>query len=222
MYLASLVGCRLPTPEEWHAAFEAYEKAVPPAQWNLRDETWRVQKEHVAALGDTGPRGPQLPDEGIYLPPRQSGEPPAAATGAAAKSLAQRDGTLYFRPTDATGGSTFRQLVGNVAEMVCDAPEAIAQLKERTPQGIKSFAADAGTGLFVIGGSALSPPELPTDRPLPLKPGAAYADVGFRLAFTAPSRNLAERLEWALAGQGFVKPAGDNKTASAVKAAPGS
>jgi hypothetical protein len=105
---------------------------------------------------------------------------------------------------------------------VCDAPEAFGQLKERTPQTIKSFAADAGTGLFVIGGSALSPPELPTDRPLPLKPGSAYADVGFRLAFTAPSRNLAERLEWALAGQGFVRPAGDNKTASAVKAAPGS
>jgi len=95
-------------------------------------------------------------------------------------------------------------------------------LKDRTPPKIKSFAAEPATGLFVIGGSALSPPELPTDRPLPLKPGAAYADVGFRLAFTAPSRNLAERLEWALAGQGFVKPAGDNKTASAVKAAPGS
>jgi formylglycine-generating enzyme required for sulfatase activity len=222
MYLASLVGCRLPTPEEWRAAFDAYEKAVPPAQWNLRDETWRVQKDHVAALGDGGPRGPQLPDDGIYLPPRQSGEPAAVATGAAAKSLAQRDGTLYFRPTDAAGGSTFRQLVGNVGEIVCDAPEAFGQLKERTPQAIKSFASDAGTGLFVIGGSALSPPELPTDRPLPLKPGAAYADVGFRLAFTAPSRNLAERLEWALAGQGFVRPAGDSKTASAVKASPGS
>jgi formylglycine-generating enzyme required for sulfatase activity len=222
MFVASLVGCRLPTPEEWRAAFDAYEKAVPPAQWNLRDETWRVQRDHVAALGDAGPRGPQLPDDGIYLPPRPSGEPATVATGAAAKSLAQRDGTLYFRPTDAAGGSAFRQLVGNVAEIVCDAPEAFGQLKERSPQTIKAFAADAGTGLFVIGGSALSPPELPTDRPLPLKPGAAYADVGFRLAFTAPSRNLAERLEWALAGQGFVKPVADSKTASAVKASPGS
>jgi formylglycine-generating enzyme required for sulfatase activity len=223
MYFASLVGCRLPTPDEWQAAFDAGEKAVPAAQWNLRDETWRVQKEHVAMLGDAGPggRGPQWPDDGIYLPPRPAGEPPVA-TGAAARSLAQRDGTLYFRPTDAAGGSTFRQLVGNVAEIVCDAPEPFEQLKERTPQRVKAFTEDAGTGLFVIGGSALSPPELPADRPQPLKPGAAYADVGFRLAFTAPSRNLAEKLEWALAGQGFVKRAGDDKTASAAKAPQGS
>ena len=45
------------------------------------------------------------------------------------------------------------------------------------------------------------------DKPLPIKPGAAYADVGFRLAFTAPSRNLAERLEWVLADQDYLWPA---------------
>ena len=67
-----------------------------------------------------------------------------------------------------------------------------------TPEGVRRFAADNARAIAVIGGSALSPPELPLDKPLPVKPGAAYADVGFRLAFTAPSRSLAERLEWVL------------------------
>ena len=219
MYVASLVGCRLPTPSEWRAAYDAYEKGVPTAQWNLRDETWRVQRDHVAALagGGAGNHAPQAPDEGIYLPPK--GATPVAS-GAEARALPQRDGTLYFRPADAPGGSTFRQLVGNVAEVVCDASEPFEQLKDRTPPKIKSFAAEPATGLFVIGGSALSPPEVPVDSPQAVKPGAAYADVGFRLAFTAPSKNLAEKLEWVLAGQGFVRPGAESKTASAEKNPP--
>jgi hypothetical protein len=221
MYVASLAGCRLPTPAEWRAAYDGFEKRVPPAEWNLRDQTWEVQRRHVAAApanepsGGAGNHTPQAPDDGIYLPPG-----PKPATGTAAKALPVRDGTLYFRAADGAGGTTFRQLVGNVAELVCEASERFEQLKDRRPLQVKNFAAEATEGLFVLGGSALSPPEVPNDKPLPVKSGAAYADVGFRLAFTAPSRNLGEKLEWVLAGQGFVNPGRETKTAGAGTAAP--
>jgi formylglycine-generating enzyme required for sulfatase activity len=212
MYVAALVGCRLPTPGEWRAAYNGFEKGVPTAEWNLRDKTWAVQRDHVAGMRSEGGAQPaQLPDEGIYLPPV-----PKAQTGAAARAYPHADGTLFFRPAGESGGATFRHLVGNVAELVCEASEPFEQLADKQPQRLKAFAAESGRGLFVIGGSALSPPEVPLDAPLPVKPGAAFADVGFRLAFTAPSRNLAEKLEWVLAGQGFVQPGGASKTASAA------
>jgi formylglycine-generating enzyme required for sulfatase activity len=222
IYVAGLAGCRLPTTAEWRAAYDGFEKAVPAAEWNLRDQTWQLERDRLAKVGsaggENGNRGPHAADDGIYLPPA-----PKVATGASAKALPHRDGTLFFRPADGPGGRTFRHLVGNVAEIVCDASEPFEQLTDRTAQRVRVFAADPSVALFVIGGSALSPPESPNDEPLPVKPDGAYADVGFRLAFTAPSKNLAEKLEWVLAGQGFVAPgaaAKGDKTASAEKAPP--
>jgi formylglycine-generating enzyme required for sulfatase activity len=212
MYFAALCGCRLPTPAEWRAAYDGFEKDVPPAEWNLRDKTWVVQRDHAAGArsADAG-HSPPLPDDGIYLPPV-----PKAQTGAAARAFAHADGTLFFRPAGESGGGTFRHLVGNVAEFVCDASEPFEQLADKRPLRLKAFAAESARALFVIGGSALSPPEVPLNTPMPVKPGAAFADVGFRLAFTAPSRSLGEKLEWVLAGQGFVQPGGASKTASAA------
>ena len=222
MYFAALTGCRLPTSDEWRAAYDAYEKDVPRAEWNLRDRTWEQQRDHVApALAGGGasaaPHGPHAPDADVYLPSQ-----PRAGVGAAAKAYPHRDGTLFFRPAGRGGGRALQHLVGNVAEFVCDAPDAFEQLPEKNAQRVKAFAAEAAPRLSVIGGSALSPPEVPYDVPHPVKPGAAFADVGFRLAFTAPSRNLAEKLEWVLAGQGFLRPGGDGaaKTARAEKVAP--
>ena len=44
--------------------------------------------------------------------------------------------------------------------------------------------------MFVIGGSSLSPPEIPFNEKQPVKPESVgaktgYCDVGFRLAYTA-------------------------------------
>lgn len=216
MYVAGLAGCRLPTPGEWRTAYDGYEKAVPTAEWNLRDQTWHVQLNHAASAASEGAtagnHGRHLPDEGIYLPPT-----PKVSAGAAARSHAHRDGTLFFRPADAPGGGTFRHLVGNVAELVCEASEPFERLNDRRPARIRGFATESAAALYVVGGSALSPPEVPNDVPLPIKAGAAFADVGFRLAFTAPSKNLAEKLEWVLEGQSFIRPGGVEKTARAEK-----
>jgi hypothetical protein len=154
-----------------------------------------------------------MPDAGIFTVPKAPDGRPVAG-GAAARSGAQNDRTLFFRTVDspelgAGSGGGFHHLVGNVAEIVCDAAQPFEKYNDKaTPEGVRRFAAANAGGIAVIGGSALSPPELPLDKPLPVKPGAAYADVGFRLAFTAPSRSLAERLEWVLGDQDYVWPAG--------------
>jgi hypothetical protein len=103
--------------------------------------------------------------------------------------------------------------VGNVAEFTCDAPDlfdALPAEQKRTAQAVARFAAMAAAAkkLSVIGGSALSDPSLKVDEPyLVTSPAEPYADVGFRLAFTAPAQSVAERLRWALDEQPYVATA---------------
>jgi len=62
-----------------------------------------------------------------------------------------------------------------------------------------------GAGLAVIGGSALSPPEVKWDDPYPcklLKARDAFSDVGFRLAFTASQPRLRSRVVELLKSEG--------------------
>ena len=76
----------------------------------------------------------------------------------------RNDGTLWFDDVDISDkrGQTFIHIIGNVAEFVRD-----------------------GNTFAVIGGSALSPPELNPDKKNVLNREAAFSDVGFRLAFDA-------------------------------------
>jgi formylglycine-generating enzyme required for sulfatase activity len=206
MLFAGLCGVRLPTAHEWAVAYEQFGKDVPAEKWNLRDKTFAQQRDYAAAARRD--EAAQMPDAGIFPVARGvDGKP--VASGAVARAGKQDDHTLYFRAVDSPelggGSGNFRHLVGNVAELVCDAARPFERYNDRkTPDGIRKFATDNARALFVIGGSALSPPEAPFDQPQEVKPDAAYADVGFRLAFTAPSRNLAERLEWVLGDQDFV------------------
>ena len=215
LYFAALCGCRLPTAHEWQVAYARYGKDVPAERWNLRDRTWDVQRQFAA--DNASEHGAQMPDAGIYLPPKGTADPArgipdasAIPAGAAAKAGKQDDKTLFFRPVDAAGGAgtdIFRNLVGNVAEYVCDASQEFERRNDKgTPDGARRFAQDNAAALAVIGGSALSPPELPVTTPLPVDRAGAYADVGFRLAFTAPSRSLSERVGWVLVGQEYVFP----------------
>lgn len=202
LWFAGLCGCRLPTSQEWAAAYQLYEKKGTLDQWNLRDRTWELQRGYVsAAFAALQPA--QWPDEGIFRP---EGLP--LPTGRDARSRSDSDGTLFFRPVALSGGSVFHHMIGNVAEYLCDAPEQFDGLKDkRSPQSVRSFAEQAAQKLAVIGGSALSPPEVPVDKPLPLThPDQAYADVGFRLAFTAPAKSLSEQVKWALQGQTYLWP----------------
>jgi formylglycine-generating enzyme required for sulfatase activity len=201
LYFAASLGCRLPTSAEWRAALEASGQPADDGRGNLRDQaSWETfaryaERERIAA--NHWPDGGAFPGE----PRKPTDAPPAARPG--------NDSTLLFRAApQSEGDAAFHDLVGNVAEYVCDRPEALAAWDDgATPDGIKRFLNDTPDAIAVIGGSALSPPDVPLAEPLPLKrTDLAYSDVGLRLAFTAPARNLAERLKWALAGEEYLPP----------------
>ncbi|HWE98158.1 MAG TPA: SUMF1/EgtB/PvdO family nonheme iron enzyme [Tepidisphaeraceae bacterium] len=198
LFYAGLCGCRLPASTEWQTAYEAFEKSAPLDHWNLRDRAWEMQRKYVAAN-----HGNRWPDEGIF--------PVGGSTGAAGVSASSRagdDGALYFRPVASAAGSVFHHLVGNVAEYVCDASAPFdAWPEKKTAEGVRKFAEQFPGSLSVIGGSALSAPQTPVDKPLPVEHAEeSYADVGLRLAFTAPSRSLAEKARWALGDQPYLWP----------------
>jgi hypothetical protein len=135
--------------------------------------------------------------------------PAALKTPSAAANVRQTDdATLLFRAIGA-GGATFQNLVGNVAELVCDeADELDIQPDRKSPEGVRKFSATHTGSIAVIGGSALSAPELELFKSYPVNSVAEpYADVGVRLAFSAPAHTIAERLKWSLDEQQYLPAA---------------
>ena len=197
LWFAALSGCRLPTSGEWLAAYEKSEKSVPPDQLNLRDLTWEMQRQYRANGKSQTVAGAVAFDEVIADGASPSSDP---------RTRSGNDGALFFRPVESGGGAVFHHLVGNVAEYLCEESERFEGLADtRSPEVISSFAAQAAGGLSVIGGSALSSPGMAVDRPYPLPHSdKGYADVGFRLALSAPARSLAEKVRWALRGQDYL------------------
>ena len=50
LFYAGLCGCRLPTPDEWQAAYIRFEKNVSIDRWNLRDQTWDAHSEKICRV----------------------------------------------------------------------------------------------------------------------------------------------------------------------------
>jgi hypothetical protein len=218
----------LPTSEEWLAAYNEFEKgsATPPA-WNLRGEgqgrpTWRTQQDYARQLDVNGQKGLPYPDKGIFLPTRLLF---SDVTGAAAKpwtgdaltkiaagrvsagTAAYQNNTLWFVPVDKENAAAnaskpaIHHLVGNVAEYVFDGDNATAVVTNNTPStsAIDEALKAAATKLFVIGGSSLSPPDIPFNEKQAVNLSAegvkkGYCDVGFRLAYTAPIDSIVDVL----------------------------
>jgi len=198
VYFARLLGCRLPTAAEWKAACQV-DKAQ--ARRNLRDAGWASQRDYAAK------RPTILPDEHIFFP---DGIEVAKGLDAVVRADAPDDGCLWFAEVDSDKDNVFHHLVGNVAEYVLEDP---ARGQEVLPVGAKLQASQVqafvnstkGAGLAVIGGSALSPPEVKVDEPYPcrlLKARDAFSDVGFRLAFTASQPRLRARVVELLKSEG--------------------
>ena len=101
--------------------------------------------------------------------------------------------TVLFRPCSYNFNECFHDLVGNVAEFVLDPGSAIraeTELPAESPDKVAAFFQSPQTKLYVIGGSALSPPEFGFDQPLPVTHEQTlngFSDVGFRLVFTDPA-----------------------------------
>ena len=128
-----------------------------------------------------------------------------------ARAGQQNDGILWFGLASVGGGDRVHHLVGNVAELVVeDGPQF-----ERTPASAATNAIQDMLGnvkLGVIGGSALSAPEIPVDRALAMDfedITEGYSDIGCRLAFNAagtspPRESFAVRLRKLLTDEGYV------------------
>ena len=204
-YLAALLGCRLPTAAEWQHARRT-DANSPPAAANLRDKTWRRQKDHIAELGAKVGAVYAYPDAGAFWPANM----PAGQrkTGPDAQALDSDDGVLWFAKVESGRAGAFRHLVGNVAELVLDAPAAAEQLKNVKAADVRVMLQKNSSAVRVIGGSALSAPAIdpatayaPEFREVSSREG--YADVGFRLAFTAPAMPLRTRLHDVLTRSGY-------------------
>lgn len=155
----------------------AWRSADQRAPGNLRDRTWRLELEHMKRPAFGG----QIrPDAGMFVP---GAEKPSDAVFPRADGSEFSDGILWFRqvPENAAG---FVDLVGNVGEFVSD---------------------EAGK-VYVIGGSAMSPPGRALDRPFALGTDqltSGFSDTGFRLAFSGPASGVG-KFKDAVAGNWYL------------------
>jgi len=203
VYFAHLLGCRLPASDEWAAA-RATLKGDPAAGANLRDQTWQKQKDHIQKLEEAGRlSAPEdhYPDAGAFWPKGAT----QRLTGRDAKSRPGDDGVLWLTPVGSAKPGEFRNLVGNVAEFTYDDPAALAKWQGDADQ-LKQLLAASADKVRVIGGSALSAPRIPIDVAQAVdyaEASAGYADVGLRLAFTAPAETVQVRLRRLLTVTGY-------------------
>ena len=175
--VAKSLNCRLPTDGEWRAAnliakIRETKGGDATAQPNRRDTTWLHQWEHVSQL----PAGKekQWPSEDSFY------ESLRVAFELQKIAVNFDDGVLWFRGVDESDSGPFLNLVGNVAEFVT---------------------LESGPKVAVIGGSALSGPEVDVEKPYTAE-AQVYSDVGFRLAFSSekltPGQIVARMVETAV------------------------
>ncbi|MFG0274965.1 MAG: SUMF1/EgtB/PvdO family nonheme iron enzyme [Phycisphaerales bacterium] len=206
---ASAAGCRLPSPEEWLAAYgrEDLRQGAAP---NVSDAAWlrQVQREQ---RGIPSPQARSFFGYGTR-------ETPSSYD-------AEDDGWLWLRPIDlAPGTPALRDMVGNVAEW------ADALANERPPEFAAPSLADEDleASARIVGISALSgagePDQVVTlsrsrrDRRANLLAdvvrggGSGFPDVGVRLAFgvgDAAPRSLAGRYAQTMEDLAAVISAGE-------------
>jgi hypothetical protein len=194
--VAKALGGRLPTASEWAAAV-AKEGGVAAlaAQARLRDEAWTAWMEHIKALrASKAPSGASLT---VFDPTRAVFGP--KDTDLVVKSGKER---LLFRPVSEGNGQRFKNLIGNVAEFVNNAP-ALDKPEDITAASMAN--------VQIVGGSALS--AIPVDQlgvpqgVKPANPDRSFADVGFRVAFEAQGAEaLATRAARVIESVGYAKP----------------
>ncbi len=231
MYFASLLGCQLPSVSQWQAAYQvAYdtypEKSHPGpgaaassggSPDNLRDRAWLAQYDHVKKIKDD-PRSPLFhvadwPDHGVFWP--DNPDTPPRTEGDAQGYEKHRDDCLWFWAVETIGsGQHLRNLIGNVAEFVFDAPQAWDNLTRSTSihpsvSQIRKLVSSHSHQLFVMGGSALSPPQLELNAAYPVdaKNGRyGFSDVGFRLALIPPHESIQQMFKRIVIVQPYLTP----------------
>jgi hypothetical protein len=198
-YIAAKLGCSLPTQEQFAAALNRYppDSRRPP---NLRDKSWLTfyRAKNQAA----SPQQPTALNK-IFIPADFQATKPADAVGF-------NDRHLWFAPVQ-NGAEPVKNLVGNVAEIVTRVPVNEGLLLDPTLGDIdtrkQAFEQAYANAFAIVGGSALSPPELRTDRPQPidlLTQSDGWKDVGFRLAFEPNRQTPAQQIEQIIIKQPYL------------------
>jgi len=206
--VARFANCRLPATDEWRTARDAYAASAELSEWNLRDATFGAHKRHIAAMQAqvVNKSSFSWPDANILLP-----EQPKVPVEDRATSHAFDDGVLWFVPCSADTRHAVHHLIGNVAEMVFDQPDRL-DAAAPTAAAVLSVLQQSAEALGAIGGSSLSPPEITPETRLPLDmlfSTEGFADVGFRLAFTArgtrpPRETLAAKILRVLSADSYI------------------
>ncbi len=183
LFLARQFGCRLPTPAEFDAAIKVDGGPGDLSRRNLRDQSYKRQAELVkACMGKTA--GFSEPDKDVFALTRAGNQTFRPAD----------DGVTFFAPVDADPvGRTFKHLIGNVAEAVCENARGMEGVDRQLPSA-QAFVSGQGLTQFAIAGeSALSEvrENAPAGEPRKLPSSAmriattrGWSDVGMRLAFT--------------------------------------
>lgn len=178
LYAARLAGCRLPTVDEMTQLAQLDTSGLA----NRRDASWMAANEFLARKG--GGKNGKWFDGGIFVPSEVT--PPAKREKAVAATESDDRSVLFWQVGTGKSEHAPRNTVGNVAEFVFeDAAGEVAMPADA--QGLRDAVAKS-TAVRVMGGSALSPPEVDPKVAYPVKPdggGLGFSDVGFRLAFDA-------------------------------------
>jgi hypothetical protein len=151
--IASQLGLRLPTLDEWNAVYQLQDAASWKGSANLRDHTWQSQKDHMDSVeARQAIPGLNWASTGGHSHSYQAGPNPPTIS-------ASTDGYVFFAPVNSQKGpEDISNFIGNAAEYVND----------------------RGT-YYAIGGSAISDPSA-VDQKQPIKKDPEVCDVGFRLA----------------------------------------
>jgi hypothetical protein len=234
LYLARLLGCRLMTPAEWGAAYSLMKQQSAKLPWVMKGWKLRGAKWQQELAGSLQEHDRFLLDRDIFYPPganvdelkqRHSVWTDAQLGGGHLVNDSEdeqqlRTGdTALFRAIKYWGmdGRGFHDLVGNVAELTLE-DGGSSQSLAPDPGVIETYfsKSENQARVRVIGGSALSPPELGFDQGLPVdfkQASNGYSDVGLRLAFTGPVTSLSN-----LAALSYIGPPSSSGTEEASKA----
>jgi formylglycine-generating enzyme required for sulfatase activity len=187
MYVARLLGCRFPSSAEWQEAA----KRAPNANPNLRDQTYLTQFNHVKNNIDRfeARNSMDWPAANVLRLQENTEAVPAEKEE---EVVPGSDGVLYFNhvnePTASeANGPVFYNLIGNVWEYTYEQPLEVEKLQSTAPEDIYKLIGNMYAQVRVIGGSALSNPDIAINEPKAPKRTEAlrgWSDVGFRLAFS--------------------------------------
>jgi len=162
---ARTLGCRLPTPDEWKAAFD---QQGPPeaARCNLRDQTWRKQHDHFQSMKTN-----------YYIDPSlRIFSAGASAGNQRIEAFPFDDHVLWFSDVDSDADGEIHHLVGNVAEFTCEEDKfCVIGGSALSSRDCWDGAAQPFTKAY---------PLISAEMP--------YSDVGFRLCFGHSGRKLPE------------------------------